>query len=263
MTEQAWLPQGVDAHRPTDARVHDYALGGKDNYAIDRAYAHKLLALIPEIGRLPVENAKFARRASRHLRDIGIRQFLEVGCGLPRPGSIHEVAGPGSTVVYVDYDPVAVSHYQAVLCGNDSAGAIHADATKPGQVLDHPVVRQLIDFDRPVAVLMTYVLHLIADDKDPARILRDFRAPLASGSHLVLTHPTLELGGFANADAMAFWNEHATPPITARTGDEIASFVEGLDVLAPGIVSCARWRPAPDRDPGPEVAQYGLVARKR
>jgi hypothetical protein len=243
VTEQAWLPQGVDAHRPTDARVHDYALGGKDNYAIDRAYAHKLLALIPEIGRLPVENAKFARRASRHLRDIGIRQFLEIGCGLPRPGSTHEVAGPESTVVYVDYDPVAVSHYQAVLCGNDSAGAIHADATKPDQVLDHPVVRQLIDFDRPVAVLMTYVLHLIADDKDPARILRDFRAPLASGSHLVLTQVTRDLASAAEVEALYEVCAELREPVTLRGRTAFTALFDGFDLLAPGVVPAPDWRP--------------------
>jgi hypothetical protein len=243
VTEQAWLPQGVDAHRPTDARVHDYALGGKDNYAVDRAYAHKLLALAPELSHPPVENAKFARRAIRHLRDIGVHQFLEIGCGLPRRGDVHEVAGPESTVVYVDYDPVAVSHYQAVLCGNGSAGAIHADATKPGQILSHPMVRQLIDFGRPVAVLMTYMLHLIADGKDPARILREFRAPLASGSHLVLTHITREVVSAAEVEALYEVCAELREPVTLRGRAAFTALFDGFDLLAPGIVPAPDWRP--------------------
>ncbi|GAB2804154.1 SAM-dependent methyltransferase [Actinoallomurus bryophytorum] len=243
MTEQAWLPQGVDAHRPTDARVHDYALGGKDNYAVDRAYAHKLLALAPELSRPPVENAKFTRRVIRHLRDIGVRQYLELGCGLPRRGNVHEVAGPDSTVVYVDYDPVAVSHYRAVLCGNDSAGAIHADATKPGQILSNPVVQQLIDFGRPVAVLMTYMLHLIADDKDPARILRELSAPLAAGSHLVLTHVTGEEVSAAEVEALYAVCAELREPVTLRGRAAFTALFDGFDLLAPGIVPAPDWRP--------------------
>jgi hypothetical protein len=243
VTEQAWLPQGVDAHRPTDARVHDYALGGKDNYAIDRAYAHKLLALLPELGRPPIENGRFARRAVRHLRSIGVRQFLEIGCGMPRRGNVHEVAGPESAVVYVDYDPVPVSHYQAVLCGNGSAGAIHADATKPGQILSHPVVEQLIDFGRPVAVLMTYLLQLIADDKDPARILREFRAPLVSGSHVVLTHVTHEAVSAAEVEALYEVCAELREPVTLRGRDAFTALFEGFELLDPGVVLAPDWRP--------------------
>ena len=243
MTEQAWLPQGVDAHRPTDARVHDYALGGKDNYAVDRDYVDRLLALVPDIGRLPVENARFTRRAIRHLRDIGVRQFLEIGCGLPRRGNVHEVAGPEAAVVYVDYDPVAVSHYQAVLCGNGSAGAIHADATKPGRILGHPVVRELIDFGRPVAVLMTYVLHLITADRDPARILREFRAPLASGSHLVLSQITHDLVAAAEAEELYAVCAELREPVTLRGRAAFTALFDGFDLLAPGVVPAPDWRP--------------------
>jgi hypothetical protein len=252
VTEQAWLPQGVDANRPTDARVHDYALGGKDNYAIDRAYAHKLLGLLPGIDRPAAENGRFARRAIRHLRDLGVRQFLEIGCGLPRRGNVHDVAGPESAVVYVDYDPVAVSHYQAVLCANGSAQAIHADATKPRQILSHPVVTDMIDFGRPVGLLMTYLFHLVADDQDPAGILREFREPLASGSHLVLSHATLETLSPTETETVATGEVFGElrEPVRMRGRDEVTALFDGFELLDPGVVRAPEWRPdRPYRSP--------------
>jgi hypothetical protein len=250
VTEPAWLPQGVDAKRPTDARVHDYALGGKDNYAIDRAYAHKLLALVPGIGRPAVENGRFCRRAIRHLRRLGIRQFLELGCGLPRRGNVHDIAGPDSTVIYVDYDPMAVSHYQAVLGANGSAAAIHTDATKPGQILSHPVVTEMIDFDRPVGLLMTYLIQLFTDDDRPAEILREFREPLTPGSHLVLSHATGEALSPDQADVVSEVFQESREPVTLRSRDEITALFDGFELLDPGVVRAPEWRPdRPYRSP--------------
>jgi hypothetical protein len=248
VTEQAWLPQGVDAHRPTDARVHDYALGGKDNYAIDRAYAHKLLALLPGIGRPVVENARFVQRAIRHLRDLGIRQFLEIGSGLPRPGDVHDIAGPDATVVYVDYDPVAVSHYQAVLSANGSAAAIRGDVTEPGEILTHPVVAEMIDFDRPVALLMTYILQLVPGD--PARIVREFGEPLVAGSHLVLSHATLGTLSPAESEAVHAVFEELREPVTLRGRAEVTALFDGFELLDPGVVYAPEWHPdRPYREP--------------
>ncbi|MDN3351619.1 SAM-dependent methyltransferase [Actinomadura sp. DC4] len=250
MTEQAWLPQGVDAHRPTDARVHDYALGGKDNYAIDRAYAHKLASLLPGSGRPIVENARFVRRAVRHLRALGVRQFLEIGSGLPRRGNVHEVAGPDATVVYVDYDPVAVSHFQAVLSANSSAAAIRGDATKPGTILADPVVTGMIDFDRPVALMMTYMLQLVSDADDPRRIVGEFREPLAAGSHLVLSHATLEMLSPAEIEAAGLAFEELREPVTLRGRAQVTELFDGFELLDPGVVAAPEWRPdRPYRDP--------------
>ncbi|GLY89588.1 hypothetical protein Airi02_075170 [Actinoallomurus iriomotensis] len=243
VTEQAWLPRGVDAHRPTEARVHDYALGGKDNYAIDRAYAHKLMSLVPGIGRPVVDNSRFARRAIRHLRDAGIRQFLEIGCGLPRPGDVHEVAGPDAVVVYVDYDPVAVSHFQAVLPSTGPARAIRADATRPAEVLSHPVVGEVIDFAEPVGLLTTYFFHLVTPEDDPARILREFREPLASGSHLVLSHPTLDFLAEEEIAAVREVFAELRERVTVRGRAEVAALFDGFDLLDPGVVEAPRWRP--------------------
>jgi hypothetical protein len=243
VTEHAYLPHGVDARRPTDTRVHDYALGGKDNYAVDRAYAHKLLSLVPAIGRPAVENARFVRRAIRHLRSIGIDQFLEIGCGMPRPGNVHELAGPGSTVVYVDYDPVAISHYQALLPSDGTAHAIHADATVPDRILSHPVVMESIDFDRPVGLLMTYLFHLISPEQEPARVQREFRAPLASGSHLVLSHATLESLSPAESEAVTAVFQELREPVTMRDRAEITALFDGFELLEPGVVPAPEWRP--------------------
>jgi hypothetical protein len=249
VTEQAWLPQGVDAHRPTDARVHDYALGGKDNYAIDRAYAHRLLALLPGVGRPAVENARFVRRAVRHLRDLGVRQFLEIGSGLPRRGNVHDIAGPDATVVYVDYDPVAVSHYQAV-CANGPAAAIRGDATRPGEILRDPVVAEMIDFDRPVGLLMTYMLQLVPDEEDPARIVREFGAALAAGSHVVLSHATLETLSATEREAVCVVFEELREPVTLRGRAEVTALFDGLELLDPGVVYAPEWRPdRPYREP--------------
>jgi hypothetical protein len=250
VTEHAWLPQGIDAHVPTDARVHDYALGGKDNYAIDRAYAHKLLAILPGLGRPSVENSKFARRAIRVLREQGVCQFLEIGSGLPRRGNVHDVAGPESTVVYVDYDPVVVSNHQAVLCGTPSADAIHADVTVPDQILSHPVVTEMIDFDRPVALLMTYLFQLITSDKDPAGILRTFREALPSGSYLVFTHATHDVMSAKEHEALQEVCKELREPVELRGQDEIAAFFDGFELIEPGLVYAPEWRPdRPYRSP--------------
>lgn len=243
MTEQAWLPQGVDTQRPTDARVHDYALGGKDNYAIDRAYAHRLLAVLPRISRPAVENSRFVRRAIRYLRGLGIHQFLEIGCGMPRRGDVHEVAGPDATVVYVDYDPVAVSHFQAVLPASGFTAAIRADARRPEQILGHPVVAEMIDLDRPVALLTTYLFQLITDAEDPARILREFREPLASGSHLVLSHPILDDLSPAEFAAAHEVFDELREPVTMRGRDAIVALFDGFELVEPGVVDAPDWRP--------------------
>jgi SAM-dependent methyltransferase len=262
VTEQAWLPHGVDAHTPTDARVHDYALGGKDNYAVDRRYAQKLLAALPAVSRPAVENRKFTQRAIRSLLSSGVRQFLEIGCGLPRRPDVHDMTGPEARVVYVDYDPVAVTHFQAVLSGNGSAAAIHADATRPGQILSHPVVTEFIDFEQPVGLLMTYLFHLITDEDDPARILREFREALAPGSHLVLSHATHEGMSPAQAEALYELFEELREPVTLRDRDEIGRLFDGFELLDPGLVFAPEWRPdRPYRTPTGMV--LAGVGRKR
>jgi hypothetical protein len=243
VTEQAWLPQGVDANRPTDARVHDYALGGKDNYAIDRAYGQRLLEALPDIDRAAVENARFARRAIRHLRSTGVDQFLDIGSGMPRRGNVHEVAGPESTVIYVDYDPVVVGHYRALLDGDPSVTAIHASVTEPARILADPAVEAMIDFARPVGLLMTYLLQLVTDDQDPAGIMRSFHEALPSGSHLVLSHGTNEEMPPEQLTSVNEIFEELRERVRLRDAAEITALFEGYDLLPPGLVRPPVWRP--------------------
>ncbi|MER8068708.1 SAM-dependent methyltransferase [Streptomyces sp. NPDC094034] len=250
-----------------NARVWNYWLGGKDNYLVDREVGDRITGLYPSIGEVARADRAFLGRVVRHLTaDLGVRQFLDIGTGLPTVDNTHEVAqriAPESRIVYVDNDPIVLAHARALLTGSAEGATeyIDADAHDPDGIL--AAVEPTLDLGQPVAVIMLGILNFVLDTDDAGAIVRKLLAAVPSGSYLVLTHPTLELGGDGNAEAMRFWNENATPPITARGRADIESFVAGLELLEPGIVSCARWRPDPRRDDGAaEVAQFGAVARK-
>jgi S-adenosyl methyltransferase len=246
VAERARLPWGVDSHTPIDARVYDYALGGKDNYAVDRMLAHRVLSVAPETRHVAAENNRFTRRAVRRLLAAGVHQFLDIGCGLPKRGRIHDLAGPEARVVYVDYDPVAVTHHEATLpAGSPSAAVLHADARRPDRILHHPLVTSVIDFDRPVALLFTMVLHLMSDEEDPAGIVRRFRAAVAPGSHLVLSHPTYEGRPPAAARGICDVFAELREPLALRGRDAIARLFDGFELLDPGLVLAPDW--CPDR----------------
>ena len=243
MEERAPLPWRVDPRTPTDARVYDYALGGKDNYAVDRRFAHQLLSAVPDTRHLASENNRFVRRAVRYLAQAGVRQFLDVGCGMPKRANVHDVAGPEANVVYVDYDPVAVTHWEAILAGGRSAAVIQADARQPEQIVADPVVTELIDFDRPVALLLTATLQTIGDEEDPAGVVRRFRDALAGGSHLVLLHATFEEKAPEAVQAVHDVFAEMRESLTLRSRDMIAGFFDGFELVEPGLVSAPEWRP--------------------
>ncbi|MER8046379.1 SAM-dependent methyltransferase [Streptomyces sp. NPDC094032] len=247
-----------------NARVWNYWLGGKDNYPVDRAVGDQVTSFHPAIGEVARADRAFLGRAVTYLAaEAGVRQFLDIGTGLPTADNTHEVAqrvAPESRVVYVDNDPIVLTHARALLTSAPQGVTeyVDADAHDPETIL--AAAGKTLDFSRPVAVLMLGILNFVLDTDEARRIVRTLMAALPSGSHLVLTHPTYdaELGGEGNIAAMEFWNAHATPPITARGRADFASFLDGLELLEPGIVSCARWR-APD---AVAVAQYGAVGRK-
>ncbi|MFV0127512.1 SAM-dependent methyltransferase [Streptomyces sp. HMX112] len=245
-----------------NARVWNYWLGGKDNYPVDRAVGDRITGMYPSIGEVARADRAFLGRAVSHLAgEVGIRQFLDIGTGLPTADNTHEVAqrvAPDSRIVYVDNDPIVLTHARALLTSAPQGATeyIDADAHDPRRIVR--AAGQLLDLDRPVAVMMLGILNFVLDTEEARSIVRTLMAAVPSGSHLVLTHPTLELGGEGNAEAMEFWNANATPPITARSREEVASFLDGLEILEPGIVSCASWRFAA----ATEVAQFGAVARK-
>ncbi|MDI3418313.1 SAM-dependent methyltransferase [Streptomyces luteolus] len=258
MTEHS----GQVAH---NARVWNYWLGGKDHYTVDKEVGDQVTSMYPSIGQVARADREFLGRAVRYLAgEAGIRQFLDIGTGLPTADNTHEVAqriAPDSRIVYVDNDPTVLAHARALLTSapEGATSYVDADAHDPDAILR--AAAETLDLDRPVAVILLGILNFVLDTEQATEIVRRLVDAVPSGSYLVVTHPTLELGGSGNTEAMAFWNENAKPPITARTGQEIAAFFDGLELLPPGLVSCSRWRAEPGTEPR-QVAQYGAMGRK-
>jgi hypothetical protein len=231
---------------PAASRVYDDSLGGKDNYGPDRDLARRAFGAFPAARLLPRENRKFLRRAVRHMLDAGVRQFLDVGCGLPGRGNVHDVVharDPAGRVVYVDNDRVAVVHYQALLHAVPNAAAVHGDARKPHAVLADPDVTALIDARRPVGVLMTATLDLILDEEDPDGIVRAFTGAMAPGSHLAIcdfADEALTPAERARRDRFAAEDGLV---VTFRPRSRIAAFFDGLELVEPGLVPAPEWRP--------------------
>ncbi|MGP3977415.1 SAM-dependent methyltransferase [Streptomyces sp. 8N114] len=254
------------AHVAHNARVWNYWLGGKDFYDVDQQVGDRVTSMFPSIREVARADRAFLGRAVGFLAgEAGIRQFLDIGTGLPTVENTHQVAqriAPTSRIVYVDNDPTVLTHARALLAGSleGETDYIDADAHQPQAILD--AATDTLDFAEPVAVILLGILNFIADTDEATAIVETLTAAVPSGSYLALTHPTLELGGTGNIEAMRFWNENATPPITARTGAEVARFFQGLELLEPGIVSCARWRPGYVAEDEKTVAQFGAVARK-
>ncbi|MFE9337611.1 SAM-dependent methyltransferase [Streptomyces sp. NPDC007063] len=254
------------AHVAQNARVWNYWLGGKDYYDVDQQVGDRITTMYPSIREVARADRAFLGRAVRYLAgDAGIRQFLDIGTGLPTADNTHQVAqrtAPTARIVYVDNDPTVLTHARALLVGSPEGVTdyIAADVHQPRAILD--AAEDTLDFTRPVAVILLGVLNFVADTDEAEQIVRTLMSAVPSGSFLALTHPTLELGGEANVEAMEFWNENATPPITARARTQVARFFRGLELLEPGIVSCARWRPGYAAEDEMSVAQFGAVARK-
>lgn len=258
-------PSRVRTDIAHNARVWNYWLGGRDHYPVDRVVGDRVTGMYPGIGEVARADRAFLGRVVRHLAgDTGTGQFLDIGTGLPTADNTHEVAqhtAPDARVVYVDNDPIVLAHARSLLTSSPEGATayIEADARDPERILR--AAGRTLDLRRPVAVMMLGILNFVPDPEEARSIVRTLMDPLPSGSHLVVTHPTLELGGGGNEAAMRFWNENATPPITARSRSEFTSFLDGLDILEPGIVSCSRWRSGPAAR-NPEVAQLGAVGRK-
>ena len=248
MTDRAtWVPEGVDVMVPSPARIYDYLLGGGHNFAVDREMAAKILALIPSAGQMALRNRAFLRRAVLALAEAGVRQFLDIGSGLPTVGNVHEIAqrvAPQTRVVYVDHDPVAVAHSELVLQDNDRATAILADMRDPSGILEHPRTQQMLDFDAPIGLLMVTIFHYVADSDRPRELLARYRDPLAPGSYLALSHATTDLNPAAVA-TMVELGKNSTP-FYPRSRAEIAELFDGFELLEPGLVPTADWRAHPD-----------------
>ncbi|MCZ0985640.1 translation initiation factor IF-2 [Streptomyces diastatochromogenes] len=248
-----------------NARVWNYWIGGKDNYEVDQGVGEHVAGMFPVIREVARADRDFLGRAVRFLTaERGVRQFLDVGTGLPTVDNTHEIAqriAPESRIVYVDNDPIVLAHARSLLTSSPEGVTdyIDADVHDPDAIVRRAV--DTLDLDRPVAVMMLGILNFVLDTDEARDIVRRIMAAVPSGSHLVLTHPTYdaEVGGEGNIAAMEFWNANATPPITARSGAEIASFLDGLEPVEPGLVPCSQWRAEPG---AAAVPQYGAVAVK-
>ncbi|MET9520096.1 SAM-dependent methyltransferase [Streptomyces sp. NPDC002994] len=257
----------INTAQPHTARIWNYWLGGKDNYPVDQEAGDQIRKLHPGIGDYAQADRLFLGRAVRHLvADCGIRQFLDIGTGLPTADNTHEVAqrlAPESRVVYVDNDPLVLVHARALLTSTPEGRTdyLDEDLRNVDRILEHAA--KTLDFSQPVALVLLGVVIFLEDDAQAYGIVRRLMDALPSGSHLVLSH-TITDPAMPDVDAaVAFWNEHGTPKLTQRTPDQVTRFFDGLELLAPGVVSCSRWRPEPDTNGVPaEVAMFSGVARK-
>ena len=239
-------PEGVDFERSSVARLYDWLLGGHHNFAPDRELGRRLLVAEPNARLIVRENRDFLGRAVRCLLDQGVRQFLDLGSGIPTQENVHEIAQrsvPGARVVYVDNDPSAVAHSRQILAGNPDAGVILEDLRRPEAVLGHPTTRALLDVARPIGLLMVSVLHFIPDEDDPAGMIARYRDALAPGSHLVISHATHEAAPRAAADVERLYASTARSSAYTRSREEITRFFAGFELLAPGVVYLPLWWP--------------------
>ena len=256
---------GLDATRPHVARMYDYYLGGKDNFAVDREAVAAVEAAMPEVRQLALENRAFLRRAVTFMTASGIRQFIDIGAGLPTAGNTHEVAqstAPGTRVVYVDNDPIVLSHGRALLATNADTTVVTADLRDPREVIDHEGVRQLIDFTQPVGVLLIAMTHFLRDEEREA-VMSVLRESLVPGSYLATTHVTVDNHSREAVEGVEAVYRKTPTPIFFRRRDEITRFFDGFHLVAPGLVTVDRWRPNPD-DPTPAPTHwlYGGVGRR-
>jgi S-adenosyl methyltransferase len=258
-------PTGVDITRPSVARMYDYYLDGKDNFQIDRDAVARVEQAMPEIRQLARENRAFLRRAVRYIARRGVRQFIDIGSGLPTGGNTHEIARqviPAARVVYVDNDPVVLAHGRALLAADENTTVATADMRRPAEVLEHPETTRLIDFTQPVGVLLIAMIHFITLADRP-RIMGHLYDALPPGSHIAATHVTRD-GHSAEAVAQIERVYATTPtPIYFREHAEVASFFDRLELAEPGLVTIDAWRPDPE-DPAPPATRwlYGAVGRK-
>ena len=267
MTGQNRAPGGIDAAMPNVARIYDYLLGGKNNFAADRAAAKQLIAAIPDAAEIARDNRSFLGRVVRYLATRGgIRQFLDLGSGLPIQANVHELAqgvAPEARVVYVDNDPMVASHGRALLASGDQVGMVFGDLRDPASVLHHPAVLDLLDLDRPIAVLCTSTLPFIADEAEPHKIIAEYRDHMASGSYLAISHGTLEEAATGEVDKAVGVYRQASSQLHIRRLPEVLRFFDGFELVEPGLVWITQWRPDPQAAPtGRPQSMRGGLGRK-
>lgn len=251
------MPEDVDLSTPNVARIYDYYLGGGHNFAIDREFAKKAIEVMPDVRALCWLNRLFLRRAVRYCADRGIRQFLDIGAGIPTVGHTHEIAqerAPEAKVVYVDNEAVAVAHSELILRDNANAAVVRADATKPEEILDAPGTRAMLDFDQPVAILMLALMHFVPDEADPLGILARYREAVVPGSYLIMSTTTADKYP-AEMDRFADLYRNGSTPLIPRSADAFGALFTGWTFVEPGVSPLAKWHPSTD-DPTPGPSSH-------
>ncbi|GGO90969.1 SAM-dependent methyltransferase [Wenjunlia tyrosinilytica] len=266
MERPVWAPHGIDLTRPSVARMYDYYLGGSHNFEVDRAAARTALEVWPDLPMIMRANRAFMRRAVRFAVDSGIKQFLDIGSGIPTFGNVHEVAraaAPDARVVYVDHDPVAIAHSEAIVADDDQTSVLQADLLKPDDIIGSEAVQRLIDGGEPVALMLVALLHFVGDQDSPRDIVARLRDALPPGSCLILTHATNE--GYADpADEERDVYKRMGSPLIMRTRQEVLSFFDGFEVVDPGVVFYSQWRPdAADEEDPARYSGYAGFGLKR
>ena len=262
--EPGFARSEIDTTKPHPARMYDAYLGGKDKYAADRAAVREILRAFPEVRAMARANRAFMQRAVRFLAgEARIRQFIDIGTGIPSAGNVHEVAGqaaPGIRVVYVDNDPIVHVHANALLTGSGTTSIVLGDLRDPEGILADPKVRGLIDFTQPVALLLVAILHFIAEEENPATIVATLRDALPPGSYLALSPGTADFHPPGLAKQAAAMYEKATAPLVLRSFAQISALFDGFALVEPGLVQAPLWRPE-GKPPRPkDLAKIGIYA---
>ncbi|MFI9328481.1 SAM-dependent methyltransferase [Kitasatospora sp. NPDC052868] len=264
-----WERFGVDTSAPHSARVYDYWLGGKTNFPPDRAMGQAIEQAIPSIKAMAKENRAFQGRAVRYLaQEHGIRQFLDLGTGIPTSPNTHEIAeavSPGTRVVYVDNDPIVLAHARALMVSTPGSHTtyIHADLGKPAELFADPALTATLDLDQPVGLLLIAVLMLIADQDDPWAKVAELRDALPSGSCIALTHPTQDFDP-EGVEKVSQAARQGGMTLVPRSRDEVTRFFDGWELIEPGVSPVMAWRPDGEAPADPTAAYYwGAVARKK
>ncbi|MEU4802591.1 SAM-dependent methyltransferase [Actinosynnema sp. NPDC023587] len=263
MTERSgWVPDGVDTGLPSAARLYDYLLGGGHNFAADRALAEKFLRAQPNARTIARLNRSFLRRAVLYLVGRGVRQFLDLGSGIPTVGNVHEIAwraAPEARVVYVDYEAVAVAHSRMMLAHDERAAVLQEDLTDPDAVLAAARRTGLLDLAEPLGLLTVGVLHFVAPEDDPAGVLAAYRDAVAPGSGLALSQFTADLQPVEMAGIVEVMKK-STNPVHPRSLAEITEFFAGFEIVEPGVVPLPLWRPEEGAVGEVDPARAGILA---
>jgi hypothetical protein len=265
-----WVPLGIDPNVPSMARTYDYLLGGAHNFAVDRQLADAAERIMPRSREIARLNRSFLRRAVLFLVESGIRQFLDIGSGVPTVGNVHEIAqaaAPDARIVYVDKDPVAVAHSELLLQGNERATVIQADLREPDRILTNPETIRLLNFDEPIGLLTVMMLHFVPDSDDPAGAIATYRDAIVSGSYLALSHVTADQRSDQISEvAEEISQARSSDQLSYRSHAEVVRFFDGFELVEPGVVGCGVWRPdgpgGISNDPEVNAHVYAGIGRK-